>query len=167
MNTIAEQVATKIGANPNQMPAQIADELMVSEFDVVVNLPASMATLFPRAELDSLMAELPEWGPVTTIVSVAGSIFEVKAPFPRGKVGHGYYNLINKGEGLHGHLKMDNVANVMLVSKPFMGAESHSIQFFDEAGAIVFKIYLGRDRKRVLIPEQVLRFQQLHQAYGA
>jgi putative heme iron utilization protein len=44
-----------------------------------------------------------------------------------------------------------------------MGSESHYFGFFDEAGNNVFKIYLGRDKKRVLIPEQVESFKALQQ----
>lgn len=166
MSSLRAQVAEIIAANPSQMPGQIAAELGVTEFDVVANLPQEMVTVMPRAELDNLMADLPEWGNMTTIVSVAGSIFEFKGSFPMGKVGHGYYNLVTKGDGLHGHLKLDNVAEVALVSKPFMGSESHSIQFFDGDGAIVFKIYLGRDRKRVLLADQVERFTALRNQFS-
>ena len=166
MSSLRAQVAEIIAANPNQMPGHIAAELGVTEFDVVANLPEEMVTVMPRAELDNLMADLPDWGNMTTIVSVAGSIFEFKGNFPMGKVGHGYYNLVTKGDGLHGHLKLDNVAEVALVSKPFMGSESHSIQFFDGDGAIVFKIYLGRDRKRVLLADQVERFTALRSQFS-
>lgn len=166
MSSLRAQVAEIIAVNPSQMPGQIAAELGVTEFDVVANLPQEMVTVMPRAELDNLMADLPEWGNMTTIVSVAGSIFEFKGSFPMGKVGHGYYNLVTKGDGLHGHLKLDNVAEVALVSKPFMGSESHSIQFFDGDGAIVFKIYLGRDRKRVLLADQVERFTALRNQFS-
>ncbi|WP_298442324.1 heme utilization cystosolic carrier protein HutX [uncultured Ferrimonas sp.] len=161
MNPLSTQIAEQLDGNPGLMPAQIAAELNCSEFDVVANLPAPMVALLPRDQLDPLLAELPQWGNTTTIISVAGCIFEFKGAFPRGKYGHGYYNLITKGDGLHGHLKLDVVTDIALVSKPFMGSESHSIQMFDGNGAIVFKIYLGRDRKRVLIPEQVARFTEL------
>ncbi|SDI81249.1 heme utilization protein HuvX [Ferrimonas sediminum] len=163
MSELAQAVADIIHDNPGTMPGQIADLLGVSEFEVVASLPDGMGTVWPREQLDSLMADLPEWGPMTTIVSVAGSIFEFKGGFPKGKPGHGYYNLVTKGEGLHGHLKLDAVAQVALVSKPFMGSDSHSIQMFDADGAIIFKIYLGRDKKRVLLADQVQRFAALKQ----
>ncbi|WP_028113636.1 heme utilization cystosolic carrier protein HutX [Ferrimonas kyonanensis] len=163
MSDIAQSVADIINENPSTMPGQIATQLGVSEFEVVASLPDDMGTVLPREQLDALMADLPEWGPMTTIVSVAGSIFEFKGSFPKGKPGHGYYNLVTKGEGLHGHLKLDAVAQVALVSKPFMGSDSHSIQMFDASGAIIFKIYLGRDKKRLLLADQVQRFTALKQ----
>lgn len=41
----------------------------------------------------------------------------VKAPFPKGKDARGYYNLMGRDGELHGHLKLDNVAGIALVSK--------------------------------------------------
>ena len=166
MSLLRTQIAEMMTVDPNQMPSQIAAELAVTEFDVVANLPHEMVTVIPRSELDSLLVELPNWGSVTTIVSVAGSIFEFKGALPKGKSAHGYYNLMTKGDGLHGHLKLDNIVNVALVSKPFMGSESHSIQLFDSSGSVAFKIYLGRDAKRVLLPGQVERFTALRKRFS-
>lgn len=46
-----------------------------------------------------------------------------------------------------------------------MGLESHSIQFFDAAGAVVFSIYVGREN-RALIPSVKERFLALRAALG-
>ena len=51
------------------------------------------------------------------------------------------------------------------LSLPFMGLESHSIQFFDAAGAVVFSIYVGREN-RALIPSVKERFLALRAALG-
>ncbi|NCO46668.1 MAG: heme utilization cystosolic carrier protein HutX, partial [Vibrio sp.] len=61
------------------------------------------------------------------------------------------------------HLKLESIQHVALVSKPFMGRESHYFGFFSEQGDNIFKIYLGRDEKRELIAEQVARFKALQQ----
>lgn len=143
--------------------AQLAEKAHCSEAEVVAHLPAHWACWLPREQLQWLMYDLPSWGPMTTIIQVAGSVFEIKDNFPNGKPGHGYYNLMDKQSHLHGHLKLDKIANIALVSKPLRGTESHCFQFFDEQGATIFKIYLGRDRKRVLLPEQVERFELLKQ----
>lgn len=62
---------------------------------------------------------------------------------------------------MHGHLKIDDVSAIALISKPFRGTESHSINFFGPNGEMIFKVYLGRDSKRVLLAEQVIRFNSL------
>ncbi|MGS0726795.1 ChuX/HutX family heme-like substrate-binding protein, partial [Shewanella sp. 0m-11] len=53
------------------------------------------------------------------------------------------------------------ISAIALISKPFRGTESHSINFFGAQGEVVFKVYLGRDKKRVLLPDQVARFIEL------
>ena len=50
-------------------------------------------------------------------------------------------------------------------SKLFMGKEGHSFQFFGHSGRCIFKIYLGRDEQRQLLPEQVERFMALRRQY--
>ncbi|ABZ77944.1 protein of unknown function DUF1008 [Shewanella halifaxensis HAW-EB4] len=157
------QIAQHLENNPASMPSQIAAELNISEFEVISALPVEQLAILPLADKDALLAELPEWGSMTTIVSASGSIFEFKGSFPKGKYAHGYYNLITKGDGLHGHLKLDEITAIALISKPFRGTESHSINFFGAQGEVVFKVYLGRDKKRVLLPEQVARFNELKQ----
>ena len=39
-----------------------------------------------------------------------------------------------------------------------MSAESHAFVFIASSGRCVFKIYLGRDEKRRLLPEQLQQF---------
>ncbi|MBW8182480.1 heme utilization cystosolic carrier protein HutX [Shewanella nanhaiensis] len=148
-------------SHPNAMPSQAAAELGTSELVVVSALPEDQVCLFPLADKDELLSCLPHWGPMTTIVSVSGSIFEFKGDFPQGKYAYGYYNLITQGNGLHGHLSLDGLTAIALVSRPFRGKESHSINFFGSEGEMIFKVYLGRDSNRVLLPEQVTRFNAL------
>ena len=156
-------IRSMLNDRPDLMAGQIAAELAVTELEVVSQLPQEQFALLSLSEKDSLLAELPTWGPMTTIISVSGSIFEFKGAFPKGKYAHGYYNLITKGDGRHGDLKLDDISAIALLSRPFRGQESHAINFFGAKGEVVFKIYLGRDKQRVLIPEQVSRFKALKQ----
>jgi putative heme utilization carrier protein HutX len=161
MTVSVAQIQQYLSENPAAMPGQVAQALSITELEVVTALPTEQLALLPLTEKDNLLTSLPEWGNMTTIISVSGSIFEFKGSFPKGKYAHGYYNLITKGEGLHGHLKLDDISAIALISKPFRGTESHSINFFGALGEVVFKVYLGRDKKRVLLSSQVERFQAL------
>ncbi|MDP5146360.1 heme utilization cystosolic carrier protein HutX [Shewanella sp. ULN5] len=161
MTVSVTQIQQYLSDNPASMPGQVAQALSITELEVVTALPTDQLALLPLTAKDNLLASLPEWGNMTTIISVSGSIFEFKGHFPKGKYAHGYYNLITKGEGLHGHLKLDDISAIALISKPFRGTESHSINFFGTQGEVVFKVYLGRDKKRVLLSDQVERFQAL------
>lgn len=163
--SIAQRIQALLEQDPSAHPSTLATELAVSEWEVVRYLPAALMTQVPAGEAEALLADLSSWGQVTTIVESDGSIFEVKAPFPKGKNARGYYNLMGRDGELHGHLKLDNVAGIALVSKLFMGKEGHSFQFFGHSGRCIFKIYLGRDEQRQLLPEQVERFMALRRQY--
>ncbi|EGQ8133541.1 heme utilization cystosolic carrier protein HutX [Vibrio parahaemolyticus] len=161
MESIKQQVEVLLEQEPQLLPAAMAERLGVTEFDVVAALPQEMVAIAPGEQAQTILESLVGFGPVTTIVHSFGSIFEVKAPFPKGKVARGYYNLMGREGELYGHLKLDNVKNIALVSKPFMGRESHYFGFFSEYGSNIFKVYLGRDEKRELIAEQVTAFRAM------
>jgi len=155
-------VAEMTEKQPNLSLAEMAGELALTEGEVTLALDQTMMTRADGKFAEAILKLLPEWGTVTTIVHSAGSIFEAKAPFPKGKAAHGYYNLMGGKEGqLHGHLRLDLVTDIAFVSKPFRGTESHYIGFYSATGSCVFKVYLGRDKRRQLIPEQIERFNQM------
>lgn len=155
------RVAEILQQNEQLHAGAIAEQLQVTEGEVVLSLPSELVFLMAGNLAQTIAEALPSWGPVTTIVHSMGSIFEVKAPFPKGKLARGYYNLMGKEGELHGHLRLDLVEHIALVSKPFMGQESYFIGFFAAQGECVFKVYLGRDKQRNLYPEQIEKFQQL------
>ncbi|MGE6106460.1 heme utilization cystosolic carrier protein HutX [Aeromonas sobria] len=163
--SIALRIQALLEQDPGAHPSSIATELAVSEWEVVRHLPSELVTQVPAGEAEALLADLANWGLVTTIVESDGSLFEVKAPFPKGKTARGYYNLMGRDGELHGHLKLDKVVGIALVSKLFMGKEGHSFQFFGHSGRCIFKVYLGRDEQRRLLPDQVERFKALRHQY--
>ncbi|MGL6002691.1 MAG: heme utilization cystosolic carrier protein HutX [Plesiomonas sp.] len=166
-----QDLATQIAALSEQelgaSTQALANQFSVSEQQLVAALPAAMSTWIPAEHAQTLLESLTEWGALTTIIESEGSIFEFKGAFPAGKPAHGYFNLYTKSaEGLHGHLKLDQVAHIALLEKPFMGKESYSLLFFAQSGRCIFKVYLGRDSKRQLFPEQISRFNQLREQYA-
>ncbi|GLT18740.1 coproporphyrinogen dehydrogenase [Vibrio zhanjiangensis] len=163
MQTLKEKVSRLIEDEPSILPVEMAEKLGISEYEVVSSLPDEMIALASGEQAQTYLERLVGFGPVTTIVHSFGSIFEVKAPFPKGKVARGYYNLMGTNGELHGHLKLSNVENIALVSKPFRGRESHYFGFFCEKGNNIFKVYLGRNEQRELITEQVAAFKRWQQ----
>lgn len=147
--------------DPSLMPAQLASELALAELMIVSSLPETQRVFMPINGLSLLLESLPDWGNMTTILMVSGNVFEFKGAFPKGKYAHGYFNLYTKGDGLHGHIKLESIVAIALISRPFRGSESHSINFFGTQGELIFKVYLGRDKERVLLPHQVERFKNL------
>ena len=161
MSELTRQVETLIMAEPKLRPAEMARRLNIPEWELVTRLPADWIVVLPGALAQTLLEQIASWGKVTTIVEVAGSIFEVKAPLPLGRAGYGYYNLFGAPGELHGHLKLDAIAHISLQSKPHRGKEAHAVVFYDEQGHCIFKIYLGRDEQGDLFPEQVKQFNAL------
>ncbi|RKF21461.1 heme utilization cystosolic carrier protein HutX [Alginatibacterium sediminis] len=154
-----QQIQSALTSSPDSLPRQIAQQLNCSELEVLKQLPKDMVAFLEREQLEPLLKELPNFGKMTTIIQAGELIFEVKDVFPKGRIGHGYYNIGDPNSHLHGHLKLENIAHIALVSKPFRQSESHCFQFLDAQGHNLFKIYLGRDKRRQLLSEQLERFQ--------
>ncbi|ART83691.1 HuvX protein [Oceanisphaera profunda] len=161
MPELTRQVRALLTAEPKLRPADMARRLSISEWELVSRLPSELIFTLPGSVAQTVLERVSQWGRVTTIVEVAGSIFEVKAPIPSGRTGYGYYNLQAEFGELDGHLKLDAVANISLQSKPHRGKEAYAIVFYDDQGHTIFKIYLGRDERVVLFPEQVTQFNEL------
>ena len=161
MFELATRVGELLAAEPALRPVEMAKRLSVSEWDVMCCLPQEMVCPLDGRHAQTVLERVAEWGPVTTIMEVAGSIFEVKASLPRGRMGHGYYNLFGEPGQLHGHLRLDAVCHIALQSKPHRGKEAHAMVFFDADGRCIFKIYLGRDERGALFPAQIADFNAL------
>lgn len=159
---VQQQVEQALQKEPSLNLASFAKSLGLTEGEVTLALPAEFIAYCEGQHAESILSQLPEWGNVTTIVHSCASIFEFKAPFPKGKVAHGYYNIMGK-DGLHGHLRIDLIEHIAFVSKPFKEMQSYYIGFYNRSGECVFKIYLGRDKKRQLLPQQVSNFKTLQQ----
>lgn len=142
--------------------ASFAEMHGLTEGEVTVALPAELVASCAGEHAERILGQLPEWGNVTTIVHSCASIFEFKGSFPKGKLDHGYYNIMGKA-GLHGHLRLDLIKSIAFVSKPFHGMQTHFIGFYNQAGECVFKVYLGREKNRQLIAQQVTHFHTLQQ----
>ena len=159
--SLKNKVRDIITKEPSRIPGALAEELGVSEMEVIRSLPDEMVKEVSKEKFDEIIEEISNWGNLTVIVQNESTILEVKASFPVGTYGDGYYNLKSKDTPIGGHIRTDDLSAIFIVSKPFMGMESHSIQFFNKNGNAMFKLYLGRDENRVIIPEQIKRFLAL------
>ncbi|MGR5147230.1 ChuX/HutX family heme-like substrate-binding protein [Photobacterium alginatilyticum] len=61
--------------------------------------PDELVVSVPGENAKAILEDLSTWGPVTTIVHSMGFIFEVKAPFTKGKEARGHYNLMGNQDG--------------------------------------------------------------------
>lgn len=161
MNKLTQRIEQYLSENPTAITLDIAEEFNLPEGEVLLALPERFVRSFAEERAEEVLHEITSWGEVTTIIEKFGSIFEIKSPFPSGILGRGYYNLNMKGEegALYGHLKLDHIAYIAFVSLPFRGKESYHIAFINQEKHTIFKVYLGRDAKHGLFPEQVEKFK--------
>jgi putative heme utilization carrier protein HutX len=65
---------------------------------------------------------------------------------------------------LGGHLRIARCAAIYFIDRPFFGRRSCSLQFINIDGGAMFKVFVGRDEKRELLADQLVRFERLRDA---
>jgi heme iron utilization protein len=129
-------------------------------------LPEGAARSAPGARFTEIWSDLVGWGPVTFIVHTEEGVFETKAPLPPGSKARGYFNIHGESP-LGGHLRIARCAAIYFVDRPFFGRRSCSLQFINIDGGAMFKVFVGRDEQRELLPDQFARFELLRNAETA
>ena len=158
----AEQSALKdrLAKNPGIILESLAEAKNASPAQLIECLPDQMWRRIDGECFVDVMGQIAGWGDVTVIVHTADVIMEFSGPLPEGEVSHGFYNL--KGaKGLHGHLRYQHCQAIYFVERPFMGKATASVQFVNQEGGIMFKIYVGRDENGELRADQLQAFQSL------
>jgi len=159
---LRKTVTEKLKEDPKAMIFKLAKELSVPEQVVMECLPEEEMRRADAHHFDEAMAMIATWGNVTTILQTESMILEAKGMIPMGSHGHGYFNLMGGQDyNVGGHIRADLLSAIYFVKRPFMGMESMSVQFFTLSGAPMFKVYLGRDEKRQLLPLQIEYFMSL------
>ena len=153
-------LAERLAQSADGILEQIAREYAVSTFEVVRALPADHRSIVAGSLFQDIFAELTSWGEVLFIVHTPDVVLECAGKIPPGSFARGYFN-IHGDSPIGGHLKAENCTHIAFVSRPFMGRASRSLQFFNGAGEAMFKIFVRRDEKRELLPEQLARFDAL------
>jgi heme iron utilization protein len=159
-------LAERLAQSADGILEQIARDYGVSTFEVVRALPAEHRSILAGSLFEKIFAELTSWGEVLFIVHTADIVLECAGKIPPGTFARGYFNL-HGDSPIGGHLKAENCTHIAFVSRPFMGRASRSLQFFNGAGEAMFKIFVRRDDKRELLPEQLARFDALREALSA
>ncbi|WP_132295321.1 heme utilization cystosolic carrier protein HutX [Marinobacterium mangrovicola] len=133
----------------------------MTELAVTELAPTGKVAVLPGDRAQGLLEALTEWGELMTIVQHGGSVFEFKGPFPKGQLGHGYFNLVPEGAGFQGHLALNLVSEIRFQESLRGGRESYAFVFCDAAGEVIFKVFLGRDEYGSLFSDQITAFQQV------
>jgi hypothetical protein len=170
MNAVTEQkddvflpLQQRLAANADGILEDIARTYSVSTLDVVHALPDSHRTIVMGDKLEAILEAVTGWGSILFIVHTPDLVLECEGPLPPGSYGRGYFNL-HGDSPIGGHIRASRCREIAFVSRPFMGRDSRSIQFFNIDGDAMFKIFVRRDESRNLIAEQVAQFDALSRA---
>jgi heme iron utilization protein len=156
-NSQIDTIRAALNANPGAVLEDLAKEHGVTTKDVLALLPDTESVLVGGDRFELVMREMTTWGELTLVVNTGDVILEAKGRLPEGSMAQGYYNL--HGKPIGGHLKASNCDLIAFVSRKLFSSDTHSVQFYNRLGDCMFKVYLGRDAQRQLIPEQVERFK--------
>lgn len=138
----------------------LCEKYTLSLCQVTACLPADNQAHFPGEDMVSILQQLANWGEMLLLINNDDGVFECKGTIPSGSVGRGYYN-IGEGSPISGHLRYEACRDIFCVRRSFKKKETCSIQFFNQQGAAMFKIFLGRDASGAIYPEQIERFEAL------
>jgi hypothetical protein len=153
-------LAERLARNSDGIVEQIAADAGLSPFDVIRHLPATQHLIVDGDRFEAIMARLTTWGDVLLIVHTKDIVLEVVGAIPPGQWGRGYFNL-HGDSPIGGHFRGRNCTHIALVSRPFMGRPSRSIQFFNVDGEAMFKVFVRRDENRDLRADQLALFDAL------
>jgi putative heme utilization carrier protein HutX len=157
---ISPKLIAALAAEPGAVFETVAKEHNATLRQTVDALPEAMRRYAPASSFVEIMGEVANWGDVTLIIHSDDGVMEFTGPIPAGSVGRGYYNIAGS-TGFHGHLKHERCAGIAFVERPFFGRPSASMLFFNVDGGVMFKIFVGRDEKRELLPNQLSAFRAM------
>jgi hypothetical protein len=160
-----EPLRERLAKNPDGIIERIAREYGVSTLAVVEALPAAHRTIVAGELFAEVMKELESWGEILFIVHTPDIVLECAGTIPPGSFGRGYYN-IHGDSPIGGHIRAEACTRIVFLSRPFMGRQSCSIQFFNGDGEAMFKVFVRRDEKRELLADQVAKFEALRARHG-
>lgn len=164
-NPTKAEIKTALEKKPDAVLEFISRDLGIPLSHVIDCLPPAEVTRIPATGFAAMMSELATLGQITLILHTEDIVLECKGQIPEGSFGRGYYNIHGESP-IGGHIKAENCGAIYLLSREMMGRPSHVAIFCNHQGEAMFKVYLGRDEKRNLIPKQVSKFQEIRENFS-
>lgn len=158
--SVHTKILAALAEKPDGVLEAVAAASGASLHEVLRALPPQHVRILSSCDVEALWQRLGTWGEVLLIVHTPDIVLECTGVLPPGSNGHGYFN-IHGDSPIGGHIKASNCAAIALVDRPFHGRRSCSIQFLNGVGEAMFKIFVGRDAARELVPAQLAAFEEL------
>lgn len=156
-----EHARALLAAKPDGLIEAVAREANVSTRTVLELLPAEQRLFVAPERFEEIWKELATWGTVLFLMHTPDIVLECEGALPVGSFGHGYYNT-HGDSPIGGHIKAENCRAIYLVDRATaQGRRACSVQFFNGAGEVMFKIFVRRDAARQLLPDQLAQFEGL------
>lgn len=159
MQTHPDIIRAAVAKNPRKMTLQLARELGVPEAEVVRALPDGRAVELDVRRWEVLLRSLEALGDVRVLVSNGAATIEVNGLFGGFSTTGEFFNI--QTASLDMHIRWRELAAAFAVEKPghMDGTATHSLQFFDGAGAAAIKVFLNFDAP--ITPERADWFGQI------
>jgi putative heme utilization carrier protein HutX len=158
--SLEQRIDAAIAEKPDGILETVAATTGASLLQVMERLPDKSVTLFEARRFDEIWSSLRGWGEILFIVHTEDIVQECVGSLPEGSHAHGYFNIHGESP-ISGHIKASNCKAIAVVDRPFHGKRSCSVQFLNSQGNAMFKIFVRRDADRLLLPEQLVRFENL------
>ena len=162
---VLDAVRQDLAERPDGVLETVAGNRNVPLQAVLDCLPEGTAVTVDTRHFEEIWHDLTSWGEITFVVHTRDGVFECKGTVPPGSSGRGYFN-IHGDSPIGGHIRADRCRSVYFVDRPFFGKRSCSVQFINSDGDAMFKIFVGRDKDRQLIPDQLARFEALRRRFA-
>lgn len=159
-----ERLRRRLAEKPDGVLETIAREAGVPTRLVIEALAPGTRLFIGPERFEEVWTHLTGWGEVLFIVHTPNIVLECKGSLPVGSFGHGYYN-IHGDSPIGGHIKAAECQAIYVIDRLFHGRRSCSVQFVDQSGEAMFKIFVRRDDKRELIGAQLEAFEELKRIY--
>lgn len=159
----ADRIRAAVEKNPRKMTLQLARDLGVPEVEVIRAFPADRVTELDSDRWEDVLRGLQGLGPLRVLVSNGATTLEVDGQFGGFSTAGEFFNV--QTATLDMHIRWQQLAAVFAVEKPghLDGIATHSIQFFDQAGAAALKIFLNFGGS--ISPEREAKFIELRTTF--
>jgi putative hemin transport protein len=155
----SDRIRAAVEKNPRKMTLQLARDLGVPEVDVIRAFPADRVMELEIARWEELLRGLEVFGSVRVLVSNGATTIEADGQFGGFSTAGEFFNV--QTDSLDLHIRWQQLAAAFAVEKPghMDGTATRSFQFFDQAGAAAFKVFLNFGG--AISPEREAMFIQL------
>ena len=138
-----DQIRAAVEKNPRKMTLQLARDLGVPEVEVIRAFPVDRVMELTIGRWEDLLRSFEGLGSVRVLVSNGAATIEVDGQFGGFSTAGEFFNV--QTDSLDMHFRWGELAAVFAVEKPghMDGMATCSFQFFDQAGAAAFKVFLN------------------------